>query len=256
VTLLLAQVAYADDARLDDARWWFLGLGAASAATIVWQEALAPEQPQRTQEGFTWLYGEPATPKALNEDAATWARASDVLMLGAIGADLAYAGTFSDVDLTLHLEALMAGFVTIQTLKLTVRAPRPTTWISADELATLAERDPERAAELAQDRASTDAWMSFPSGHAGLAATASAALATQLWLEERPGWAAAATAGGAAVTVGTGLARVEAGKHHPVDVVVGGLLGAGAGVGVPLLGHRTGPQIVALPGGAAVAGRW
>ena len=254
MTVLLATTALAGEARFDDARWWFLGLGAASAATIAWQEILAPEQPARTQEGFAWLYEVPDTPQALAPEAKAWATASDVLLLGAIGADLAYAGTLRDVDLALHLEALMAGFVAIQTLKLTVRAPRPTTWITDDHLAGV--DDVARRAELEEMRAGTDAWMSFPSGHTGLAATAGSALATQLWLEGRRGWAAGAGVAALGVTIATGTARVKAGKHHRIDTVVGGALGTAAGVAVPVIGFDESFALTAMPGGVGLAGRW
>ena len=41
--------------------------------------------------------------------------------------------------------------------------------------------------------------------------------------------------GAAALTIITGASRVIAGMHHPTDVIVGGLLGAGIGYGVAKL---------------------
>lgn len=111
-------------------------------------------------------------------------------------------------------------------------------------------------------RASTDANLSFWSGHTAMVASALTAFAVIQWQDE-PGsglaWAATAAAG--LVVPAVAVLRVVAGKHYPSDVLVGGAVGIASGVLVPLL-HRFRPTVgkrelgidpIALPGGAGAA---
>jgi membrane-associated phospholipid phosphatase len=65
---------------------------------------------------------------------------------------------------------------------------------------------------------------SFPSGHAAIAATAVCLLAPHVPVAARVLLFAAA--------VGTGLARISQGAHHPVDAVAGTALGVAIGSGL------------------------
>ena len=66
----------------------------------------------------------------------------------------------------------------------------------------------------------------FPSGHTGLASSAAALGQRNLRaLTIAPGWRRSASIGFDALAVGTAWARVEAEKHHAVDVLAGYAIG-------------------------------
>jgi membrane-associated phospholipid phosphatase len=93
---------------------------------------------------------------------------------------------------------------------------------------------------------------SFFSGHTSWTATASFAAARIFDLSgDLDGWERLGLYGGAtALTAGVGVSRVKAGMHFPTDVLVGALVGASIGIGVPEL-HRPGGLVF---GGSAVPG--
>jgi membrane-associated phospholipid phosphatase len=81
---------------------------------------------------------------------------------------------------------------------------------------------------------------SFPSGHTSTVAASTVAWATT-WTLAHPDQReldVALYAGATGLTALTAIGRVEAGKHHPSDVVAGGLLGAACGVAVPWVVHE------------------
>jgi undecaprenyl-diphosphatase len=109
---------------------------------------------------------------------------------------------------------------------------------------------------------SSDANLSFPSGHTSVAAALGTSAAMLATLEESPAapWLWASTG---LLTVGTGTLRMISESHYFTDVVGGAAIGAGCGVLFPLL-HRRGailggsvvPAVRAVQGGAtfSVAG--
>jgi len=86
--------------------------------------------------------------------------------------------------------------------------------------------------------ASSDATLSFPSGHTSIVAAAGTSAAMLATLEESPAapWLWGATA---ALTAFTGTLRMSAESHYFTDVVGGAILGASTGIVLPLL-HRRG----------------
>lgn len=83
-------------------------------------------------------------------------------------------------------------------------------------------------------------YASFFSGHTAMATTGAAlTCAHHINIPLYGAPAADALACGAAVTgaLTTGLARIGADRHYATDVVVGWLVGAAIGIGVPVFGH-------------------
>ena len=87
---------------------------------------------------------------------------------------------------------------------------------------------------------SSEANLSFPSGHTSLAAAAGTSAAMLATLEESPAapWLWGATAG---TTIATGTLRVISESHYFTDVLAGAAIGAGCGVLFPLLHRRGSP---------------
>lgn len=78
----------------------------------------------------------------------------------------------------------------------------------------------------ARERPNGSSDLSFPSGHATVAAAAATLAAQNLRLTRlSPGARRGLTAGLATIAVGTSWARVEAGAHYPTDVLAGAALG-------------------------------
>lgn len=72
---------------------------------------------------------------------------------------------------------------------------------------------------------------SMPSGHTSMVAASSTAWVVRYALNnDDPVGLAVAASVATTLTTTTAIGRVKAGKHHPSDVVMGGLLGAGIGV--------------------------
>jgi membrane-associated phospholipid phosphatase len=136
------------------------------------------------------------------------------------------------VDATLYAEAIAFSWGLTNLAKIGFRRPRPMAYI---------ER--ERAIEAGQDpttynNTSTDSTLSFYSGHAALAASASAT-ASYLAFARSPGSMRAwgTLAGGIVLTSFVAVERVRSAAHFPTDVIAGVLAGAGIGMLVVHL-HR------------------
>jgi membrane-associated phospholipid phosphatase len=124
-------------------------------------------------------------------------------------------------DMVVIAESL-AATATLQTvLKFAFRRPRPNDYLPGGGTAT-----------------NIDAQLSLPSGHTSLVAAATAALTTTVFLRHPDSRVRYVFLGaGIALSLLTGLARVEAGLHFPTDAITGLLLGTSLGFAVPML-HR------------------
>lgn len=83
-----------------------------------------------------------------------------------------------------------------------------------------------------------DNGLSLPSGHVSMVSAATTALTTTIFLrhpESKMRWVV--LAGGLALSILTGIARVESGQHFPTDSITGLMIGGFAGFAVPYL-HR------------------
>jgi membrane-associated phospholipid phosphatase len=143
----------------------------------------------------------------------TWARTSDVLVVGLAAGTIIGIGT-RDGGGPYAVAAIEAG----------LWSEAATEWLKT----TGRERPVLYTEEGVAVQVRTDNLRSFPSGHTSVAF----ALATSHWLARRdlngtPGlWGWLGFAGAA----GVGVARVAAGKHFPSDVVGGAALGVLTGV--------------------------
>jgi membrane-associated phospholipid phosphatase len=103
---------------------------------------------------------------------------------------------------------------------------------------------------------SSDANLSFPSGHTSVASPVGTSAAMLATLEHSPA-APWLWAGTGVLTVATGTLRMISESHYFTDVLAGAAIGASTGVLIPLL-HRRGsalgdggiPAVAAAPGGA------
>jgi membrane-associated phospholipid phosphatase len=134
----------------------------------------------------------------------------------------------------IYVETLTASLVLNTVVKYAVRRPRPYTY---------SER-PAVQASLAAARArrSRDSHLSFYSGHASTAFAAAVA-GSYLYAQRSTSSAARATVWGIelALAAATANLRVRAGKHFWSDVMVGAVVGAGMGIGIPLA--HGGPRV-------------
>lgn len=155
------------------------------------------------------------------------------------------------------VEAVSVNLLVTELIKVTVSRPRPYTALAFQQAWPEAYRGETLTEDLSEE-GHYDAYKSFPSGHTSASASASFAVATLLWRDLRSRgaepWVAGLTFGGAtAIAATTGTLRVVAGYHHPTDVIAGGLLGAGVGVGTVLLHTRepgAGPRAALSASGA------
>ena len=103
---------------------------------------------------------------------------------------------------------------------------------------------------------SSDANLSFPSGHTSVAASVGTSAAMLATLEHSPA-APWLWAGTGVLTAATGTLRMISESHYFTDVLAGAAIGASTGVLIPLL-HRRGsalggnavPSVATSPGGA------
>lgn len=150
-------------------------------------------------------------------------------------------------DLTVIAEAVLVSICLNQAVKFFVGRARPyTIGASAAQLDVPGKADHD---------------LSFFSGHTTFVFAAVAATATVAQLRGyRLGWLAWAI--GVPLATTTAVLRLAADKHWASDVLVGLAVGAGVGVGLPLLFHRGadegegGPRLTLAPapGGVALAG--
>lgn len=218
------------------------GVGLAGLATVVPTLVGAPV-PVVTAEspGFyrDLLFGD-----LVFDDSHGWAApTSDLLAGGTAGAsvlvplEVGPGTTARNLGRSLiQTEVLLVNFAATSALKFAVHGARPfvqagrCTDVGSETLACVSDGNTSWVSY-------SEAQASFPSGHTSWTAASTFGWVTvRLRATDRFGWDDVVLYGVAAgLTTLAGVARVEAGVHHPTDVIAGGLLGAAVGIGVPLL---------------------
>jgi membrane-associated phospholipid phosphatase len=182
---------------------------------------------------------------AVGRESVPWATFSDVALAVSVIAPLAYLALeslalptrepFGDfINDAMVLAESMALTATVQTvLKFAFRRPRPSNYLPG------------------QSEANIDLQLSLPSGHTALVAAATTALTTTIFLRHPDSQIRYVALGvGAALTMLTGFARVQAGFHFPTDAITALMLGGAVGFAVPILhrkASRLRPAVVLMP---------
>lgn len=150
-------------------------------------------------------------------------------------------------------ESYMTTIALTEGVKVTIARPRPYTSLAFREARPETWSSAGVQSNLTED-GSWDACKSMPSGHTSGTAAYAFSIATLVWRDAslngrgRP-WVAVASYGTAgALTAAVGTLRVTAGRHHPTDTIVGGLLGAGIATGVTWLHTGTTSGLAASMG--------
>jgi len=145
-----------------------------------------------------------------------------------------------------YTEAVLIGEGICSVIKKSADRPRPYTYLPVGQ----------RPGDPGYDVTKSDAFQSMPSGHStGAFCGAAFAMTDNLLSRPQAGWlerAGVPFAGGVLAGM-TAAMRVEAGKHFPSDVIVGGSIGTACGVAVPLVHHYLGAhgRRAPLPSGRA-----
>lgn len=128
------------------------------------------------------------------------------------------------------MEAVAVSALLTQGLKGWISRPRPFTSLAFQKRYPNVYSGPYIQEELS----SRDAWFSMPSGHTSAAGATYTSIATLLSVHhpQQRYWFYSVAA---VLTTITGASRVIAGMHHPSDVLVGGIIGAGIGYAVARL---------------------
>jgi hypothetical protein len=179
---------------------------------------------------------------------------SDVVLYGTLGAGL-LAGSLSGgrevsamgIRAGILTEVFAVNALATEWMKLSIRRPRPYTALNPDKTEGLDEKLNE-----------IDSEMSFPSGHAShVAAMALGAARTFDLSGASPAQKTSAYAAAAVLGASAAALRLQAGVHHPTDVLGGLALGASIGWLVPTLHQREDAPQLALSGNSVqVQGRW
>lgn len=179
----------------------------------------------------------------VGNDSAGWRRASDVgqyLALSlpvaataldvALGAGDARLGPFVS-DVLVMAEALAVSQVVTDVTKLAVRRPRPTQYREGAYVGSVEHQ------------------VSFPSGHTSATSAAVTAYTVTFALRHPDSpWRFAVAGGAVALTAMTAWGRVAGGMHFYTDVLGGAVIGAVAGLAVPLAHRRVRLTPVVGPG--------
>jgi undecaprenyl-diphosphatase len=144
------------------------------------------------------------------------------------------------VDGMMYAESLSLTLALTDVTKVAVRRPRPLAYTEQAALnAQCANSNPPVPSYLCPPISSTDAQLSFFSGHASIIA-ATTATATYLAFVRAPHsprpWITLAA--GVLLTGFVSVERVRAGAHFPTDVIAGSLFGGAVGVLVPHFHRR------------------
>lgn len=210
-----------------------LSIGALALATSSYVISLQVEPLTSTQlQGLNPASISNVDRSATNKWRPRVARTSDVLLIvGMLSPTALLASNQVRSDIGLHVlmgaETFFLTYGLTQTAKVMILRNRPLTYIES--------ADPE----LLALQMKSDARFSFFSGHSSMTATMCWYTATVFDAQypnsaARPYiWAAAAALPGV-----VGWMRVRSGKHFPTDVIVGYLVGAAIGWGIPKLHQR------------------
>lgn len=175
---------------------------------------------------------------AVGKNSPGWALFSDIELFGALMLPVLYLGLesivlptktpwgdfFTDLVVVAESMALTASLTTI--LKFSFRRPRPGRYLAVDPSSAF------------------DDELSLPSGHVSEITAALTALTTTIFLRHPQSQIRYTALGISIVLSGlSAIARVEAGKHFPTDVITGAVVGAFAGFVVPYLHRKKSPII-------------
>lgn len=216
----------------------------------------AAKDPRWSPEAQAWsdLLGNPLTLSGLNLPVLS------VLGVGVWGGVKDRNALAGAMHAMIVLEAYGVDIAVTELLKVGISRPRPYT-SAAFQAAYPDLYASDEVQENLGAEGHYDAYKSMPSGHTSGTGTTAFSIATLLYRDAAthggPVWVAPVAFGSAgALTATVGALRVAAGRHHPTDVIVGGLLGAGVGTGVAWLHTLPGAQGLSLgveQGGPAVA---
>lgn len=149
-----------------------------------------------------------------------------VLYLGleslALPTDEPWGDFFKDALVITESLALTASLETV--LKFTVRRPRPANYVPTSNVS------------------GEDSQLSMPSGHTAIVSAATTALTTTVFLRHPDSKLRyVVLVAGVALSLLTGVARVESGQHFPTDVITGLLIGGASGFAIPFLHKKQSP---------------
>lgn len=175
---------------------------------------------------------------AVGKNSPGWAWFSDVELYASLMLPVLYLGLeslvlptktpwgdfFNDLVVVAESMALTASLATI--LKFSFRRPRPGRYLAIDPSAAF------------------DDELSLPSGHVAQITAALTALTTTIFLRHPESQVRFIALGASIVLSGlSAIARVEAGKHFPTDVITGVVVGAFSGFVVPYLHRKRSPVV-------------
>ncbi|MBT3219804.1 MAG: phosphatase PAP2 family protein [Proteobacteria bacterium] len=157
------------------------------------------------------------------------------------------AATFAVVT----LEAVTINEGVTHIIKHAIRRPRPYSY--SDEWLAEYQEALDRG-----EHTDCEGQLSFPSGHTSGAGAWAFSVAHTLGITQDWPWyfEMLPYLGALGITTATGVLRIQAHKHFPTDVIVGGVLGATIGLIVPELhrSQRFTPRVTVTDGGTSVIG--
>jgi membrane-associated phospholipid phosphatase len=178
---------------------------------------------------WQWFPGDLAIRGRFSESAS--AQSDVTLWMSAFGPVFAHTGLGTDDSLanamTAYLEAFAAQYTLNVVVKHAVARPRPYTHHENGTVVEFRRR---------QQKRSSEAFLSFYSGHAGLSFTSATSGSYLYGVRSDDAWARRAVWSAEMALAGaTASLRLVAGRHYVSDVLAGAVIGTTIGIGVPLL---------------------